>query len=223
MEGEMPCLPEDDTTGDDLATGVLARFHSSTRDDHQHLCAAVGAMAQALKDQDIPRTPVAYFGATASSIDRLSRNPASGSDPVATALLSFLSMALPRVPTAVLRTKGALVAESLVRILGFGSLPEGGVKAGLKCVSHLLVVGDKGSWSSVSTLYGVLIGFVTDHRPKVRFLLNSLLKNYCLNDVCFLWALGIQFMLVFTFFYACVKCSLFWFCTTKFGRAKWKH
>nr|XP_010932375.1 RRP12-like protein [Elaeis guineensis] len=178
MEGEMPCLPEDDTTGDDLATGVLARFHSSTRDDHQHLCAAVGAMAQALKDQDIPRTPVAYFGATASSIDRLSRNPASGSDPVATALLSFLSMALPRVPTAVLRTKGALVAESLVRILGFGSLPEGGVKAGLKCVSHLLVVGDKGSWSSVSTLYGVLIGFVTDHRPKVRKQSHS-----CLQDV----------------------------------------
>ncbi|XP_010917404.1 uncharacterized protein [Elaeis guineensis] len=168
MEGEMPYLPEDEAAGEDLATGVLARFHSSTRDDHQHLCAAVGTMVQALKDQGIPLTPVAYFGATASSLDRLSRDPASGSDPVATALLSFFSIGLPKVSSAVLRSKGASVAEILVRILGFGSLPEGGVKAGLKCVSHLLVVGDKGNWPSVSTLYGVLIGFVTDHRPKVR-------------------------------------------------------
>ncbi|KAG1334382.1 RRP12-like protein [Cocos nucifera] len=177
MQGEMPYLPEDEAAGEDLAAGVLARFHSSTRDDHQHFCAAVGTMVQALKDQGIPLTPVAYFGAAASSLDRLSRDPASGSDPVATALLSFLSMALPRVSSAVLRSKGASVAETLVRILGFGSLPEGGVKAGLKCVSHLLVVGDKGNWPSVSTLYGVLIGFVTDHRPKVRKQSHVCLQN----------------------------------------------
>ncbi|XP_074568915.1 uncharacterized protein LOC141825431 [Curcuma longa] len=84
MESDAAFLSGDDETaaldGDDLAVGVLARFQSSSNEDRQHLCSTVGAMAQALKDQGIPHTPVAYFGATISSLDRLSRNPASGSD-----------------------------------------------------------------------------------------------------------------------------------------------
>ncbi|RWW12706.1 hypothetical protein GW17_00023619 [Ensete ventricosum] len=113
--------------GDDIAASVLARFQSSEREDHQHLCAAVGAIAQALKDQGISLTPVAYFGATASSLDRLSRNPASGSDPAAASLLSFLAVAFPRVSPPVIRSRWTEVSETLVRILGFNSLPPGGV------------------------------------------------------------------------------------------------
>ncbi|OAY67734.1 RRP12-like protein isoform X1 [Ananas comosus] len=155
---------------DDLGSAVLVRHQSSPREDHQHLCAAVGAMAQTLKDQRIPLTPVAYFGATAASLDRLSRDPsaAAASDPVTTALLTFLSSVLPRVSAAVLRSKGPSVAESVVRILGFRSLPDGGVKSGLKCIAHLIAFGDKSNWSRLSPYYGVLLGFVTDHRPKVR-------------------------------------------------------
>lgn len=153
--------------GDDIAAGVLARFQSSEREDHQHLCAAVGTIAQALKDQGIPLTPVAYFGATASSLDRLSRDPASGSDPATASLLSFLAVAFPRVSSPVIRSRWTEVSEILVRILGFNSLPPGGMKSGLRCASYLLAVGDKTNWSALSPLYAVLLSFVTAQRLKV--------------------------------------------------------
>ncbi|CAL9057574.1 unnamed protein product [Musa banksii] len=164
--------------GDDIAAGVLARFQSSEREDHQHLCAAVGTIAQALKDQGIPLTPVAYFGATASSLDRLSRDPASGSDPAAASLLSFLAVAFPRVSRPVILSRWTEVSEILVRILGFNSLPPGGVKSGLRCASYLLAVGDKTNWSALSPLYAVLLSFVTAQRLKVRKECHS-----CLSDV----------------------------------------
>lgn len=59
------------------------------------------------------------------------------------------------------------MATTVCRILGFGSVAA--VKAGLKCISHLMIVGEKGNWESVATVYGVLLGFVTDNRPKVKF------------------------------------------------------
>ncbi|XP_020270530.1 RRP12-like protein [Asparagus officinalis] len=46
--------------------------------------------------------------------------------------------------------------------------PVSGVKAGLKCVGSLVKVGEKGNWAQVSAVYGVVLGFVTDPRPKVR-------------------------------------------------------
>ncbi|ONK66057.1 uncharacterized protein A4U43_C06F3720 [Asparagus officinalis] len=125
-------------------------------------------MAQALKDQSIPQSPVAFFAATVSSLDRLSRDPNSGTDPVTSALLGFLAMTVPRVPPAVVRSKWDSVAEMLVRVLGLVALPVSGVKAGLKCVGSLVKVGEKGNWAQVSAVYGVVLGFVTDPRPKVR-------------------------------------------------------
>ncbi|XP_073010207.1 uncharacterized protein [Typha latifolia] len=163
----------------DFSAGILSRLQNSSREDHQHMCAAIGAMAQALKDQGMPLTPVAYFSATTASLDRLSRDPAAAaSDPVTASLLSFLSTSLPRVPVAVLRSKGASVAQSVVHILGLQSLPDGGVKAGLKCLAHLIVVGDKSNWESLSPFYGVVLSFATDHRPKVRKQSHS-----CLHDI----------------------------------------
>lgn len=171
MESGAAFYPGDDDTaaldGDDLAAGVLARFQSSSNDDRQHLCATVGAMAQALKDQGIPRTPVAYFGATISSLDRLSRNPASGSDPATASLLSFLAIALPKVPRPVVRSRWKEVSETLIRVLRFDSLQPAGVKSGLRCASYLLAGGDKANWSDLSPLYDYLIGFMTDQRQKV--------------------------------------------------------
>ncbi|WOL06526.1 hypothetical protein Cni_G15260 [Canna indica] len=182
MESDTPFFPEDDGAVafdcDDLATGVLARFQCSAREDHQHLCAVVGAMAQALKDQGLPLTPIAYFGAIASSLDRLSCDPTSGSDPALASLLSFLAIALPRVPRPAVRSRWAEVSKTLVGILGFHSLLPAGLKAGLRCATYLLAVGDKTNWSVLEPLYSVLIGFITDQQQKVRKECYS-----CLSDV----------------------------------------
>jgi ribosomal RNA-processing protein 12 len=55
----------------------------------------------------------------------------------------------------------------VVRILGFGSLSDNGVKAGLKCIAGLMVGGDKSSWSNLSPSFGAVLRLATDHRPKV--------------------------------------------------------
>ncbi|KAG9443732.1 hypothetical protein H6P81_015072 [Aristolochia fimbriata] len=161
----------------DLCESVLARFRNSTREDHQHLCAVISAMSQELKDHKLPSTPISYFGATISSLTRLSSD-SSGSDPVVTALLTVLSLAVPRISVSVLRVNRSLISETVERVLGYSSVSIGGVKAGLKCISHLIVAGDKKSWSSVASLYGIILRFITDHRAKVRNQSHS-----CLCDI----------------------------------------
>ncbi|KAK9161138.1 hypothetical protein Syun_007479 [Stephania yunnanensis] len=54
---------------DDICDYILSRLCNSTVEERQRLCAAVGAMAQELKDQGIPSTHTAYLGTTISSLD----------------------------------------------------------------------------------------------------------------------------------------------------------
>ena len=160
-----------DEPSEDICSSILSRYNSSPIDHHQHLCAAVGAISQELKEHSLPLTPISYFGATISSLDRLSSSATSPpSDPIVDALLTLLSIIMPKVSSAVVRTKGGSVATTVCRILGIGSAASvAAVKAGLKCISHLMIVGEKGNWESVAPVYGVLLGFVTDNRPKVKF------------------------------------------------------
>ncbi|XP_058214149.1 uncharacterized protein LOC131325744 [Rhododendron vialii] len=152
---------------DDFCNSILSRYSNSTEEHHQHLCAVIGAMSQELKDQKLPLTPIAYFGATCSSLDRLS----SETEPpahVLDSLLTLLSLVLPRVSSAILKKKTEYVSGVVVRVLRSKSITPGAAASGMKCVSHLLVIGEKFSWSDVSPLYKVLIDHVTDDHPKVR-------------------------------------------------------
>ncbi|XP_068658787.1 uncharacterized protein [Aristolochia californica] len=162
---------------EDFCDLVLARYRNSNRDDHEHLCAVIGAMSQELKDHNLPLTPISYFAATISSLSRLSSD-SSGSDPVIAALMTVLSLAALRISVSVLRVKGSLISETVGRILGFSSVSPGAINAGLKCISHLIMVGDKKSWLNIAPLYGIILRFLTDHRPKVRKQSHS-----CLCDV----------------------------------------
>ncbi|XP_030530465.1 RRP12-like protein isoform X3 [Rhodamnia argentea] len=172
--------PHDPAVEDDFCCSILARFAGSSQDDHQHLCAVVGAMSQELKDQCLPRTPIAYFGATCSSLDKLlSASP--GPDPqghVVESLMTLLCLLLPKVSASVVRKRSQYVSELVLRVVRGGCLPPGAVGSGLKCVSHLLNVSKDANWSSVAQLYGVLLGFVTESHPKIRRQ-----SHLCLRDV----------------------------------------
>ncbi|OVA08308.1 putative domain NUC173 [Macleaya cordata] len=167
---------------EDICSSLLSRFGNSTKEDHQHLCAVVGGMSQELKDQKLPLAPIALFGATISSLDRLSLE-SEPSGHIITALLTFQSMILPKISAAVLRNKRSFVLEPVVRILRSKSASVGAVTSGLKCISHLLAVGDKGSWSEISQLYGILLGFVTDSRAKANNEQVRKQSHSCLCDV----------------------------------------
>ena len=151
----------------DFCSAILARLGHSAREEDQHLCAVIGAMSQELKDQGMPSTPVAYFGATWSALDRLLAEPEPLASRAVEALLTILSLLLPRVAAAVLRKKAEPAAALVVRALQSPAPTVVAAVAGLKCVSYLVTVRDAASWSEVSQLYGILLGFVTDSRPKV--------------------------------------------------------
>ncbi|KAL3637285.1 hypothetical protein CASFOL_019584 [Castilleja foliolosa] len=177
MEGvELEMVPSAQHSDEDFCTAVLSQFSKSTNEHHLNICAAIGAMSQELIDQNQPLTHITYFGATCSSLDRLSSN----SDPVGhllDALLTILSLVIDRLSPAVLRTKYSYLSELLIRILGMKSVGVNGVLPGFKCTSLLLIVREKVEWADVSHLYGFLIGHVADDRPKVRKQLHTCLRE----------------------------------------------
>ncbi|KZV18259.1 hypothetical protein F511_34072 [Dorcoceras hygrometricum] len=163
---------------EEFCNEVLAQFNNSTNEHHLHICAAVGVMSQELRDQNLPTTPVAYFGATCSSLDRISSSDPEPPGHLLDSLITILSVVLNKLPSVVLKTKYSYLSELLVRILRVKSVGVNGVVPGLKCVSKLLIVREKVEWADVALLYGVLLGHITDERAKVRKQSQS-----CLHDI----------------------------------------
>ncbi|XP_054814971.1 uncharacterized protein LOC129315359 isoform X2 [Prosopis cineraria] len=179
MEGielEEPCLSLNEDNGD-FCSSILSRFGNSTDESHQHLCAVICAMSQEFKEQNLPSTYVAYFGAACSSLDRLCSEP-DAPNHLVDALLTILSNVITCVPVAILKKKRDFLSHLLVQVLRSPSMAETSVIPGLKCVSHLLRHRDSLMWSDVSRLLSVLLGFVIDSRPKVRRQ-----SHLCLRDV----------------------------------------
>ncbi|KAK7388294.1 hypothetical protein VNO78_23108 [Psophocarpus tetragonolobus] len=159
-----------DEGNDDLCNSILSRFANSTDESHQHLCAVVGAMSQELRDNNKPSTPFAYFCAARLSLQQFTSDP-NPSSHVIDALLTVLSLAIPRVPRSLLKKQslqGEPFSELLFRVLRSPSASESALVSALKCLSHLLIAGESVDWSDVSPLFNVLLGFLTDSRPKVR-------------------------------------------------------
>ncbi|KAJ1418786.1 hypothetical protein SESBI_15725 [Sesbania bispinosa] len=180
IEMEEPAFILDKEANDDFCNSILSRFGNSTAENHQHLCAVIGAMSQELKDHNLPSSPVAYFGATCSSLDRIASEPNSPNHLIDT-LLTILSLLIARVPVAVLKKKREFLSELVERVLRSQSASESAVVCGLKCLSHLLINRDSVNWSDVSLLFNVLLDFITDSRPKVRKQSHSCLRDVLLN------------------------------------------
>ncbi|GAV70952.1 NUC173 domain-containing protein [Cephalotus follicularis] len=168
------------STTDDFCDSILSHFSNSTQEDHQHLCAVIGAMSQELKDQNLPSSPIAYFGATCSSLNLLSSDP-NPPPHVIDSLMTILSLLLTKIPAAVSKKKGDFLSDLVMRVLRMNSVTAGATVAGLKCVSHLLIVRDRGSWSDVAQLYGILLVSITDSRPKVRKQSQSCIRDVLLS------------------------------------------
>jgi len=182
---EVPAFGTDEGN-DDLCNSIISRFGNSTEENHQHLCAVIGAMSQELKDNNKPSTPFAYFCAARLSLDKFT-SESNPSRHIIDALLTVLSLAIPRVPRVLLKKEslqGQPLSESLLRVLRSSSASESAIVSGLKCLSHLLIVKESVDWSDVSPLFNVLLGFLTDARPKV--LIHLLKSDYgvCYRHSC---------------------------------------
>ncbi|MED6156088.1 hypothetical protein PIB30_011550 [Stylosanthes scabra] len=167
-------------SNDDFCDSILSRFSGSTKESHLHLCAVVGAMSQELKDQKLPSSPVAYFGAACSSLDRISVEPNPPSHVIG-ALLTVISLLIPKVPAAVLNKQREFLSQLVERVLRSLVASESVMVSGLKCLSHLLIRRNSVNWSDVSNLFKLLLGFLTDSRPKVRRQSHLCLRDVLLN------------------------------------------
>ncbi|KAL3532733.1 hypothetical protein ACH5RR_006254 [Cinchona calisaya] len=167
MEGiEMDAHPQffDD---DDVCSTILSQFNDGANEHHLHVCTAIGAMSQELKDQNLPLKPLSYFGATCSSLLRLSETQAPGH--LVDALVTILAVVIGKLNNAaVLRKKFDYLSDLLIRIIRVKSVVgPNGIIPGLKCISLLLKENSLG-WSEVAQLYDILVGYMTDDRSKVR-------------------------------------------------------
>uniref|UniRef100_A0A0E0K602 Uncharacterized protein n=1 Tax=Oryza punctata TaxID=4537 RepID=A0A0E0K602_ORYPU len=76
---------------------------------------------------------------------------------------------------------GREVADDVVRVLEFPSTPDSGVRAGVRCLAHLISAGEKANWEAVEPLYGVVLRLAVDPRPKVRKQSHSCLRDILLS------------------------------------------
>ncbi|BAS81232.1 Os02g0782100, partial [Oryza sativa Japonica Group] len=61
------------------------------------------------------------------------------------------------------------------------STPDSGVRAGVRCLAHLISAGEKANWEAVEPLYGVVLRLAVDPRPKVRKQSHSCLRDILLS------------------------------------------
>ncbi|CAK9159241.1 unnamed protein product [Ilex paraguariensis] len=165
---------------DSFCDSVMSQFSNSKQEHHHHICTIIGTMSQELKDQSLPLVPTAYFGATCSSLERLSLEP----DPpthIIDALTTILSLVVDRVSPSILKKKYDYLCDLIVKVLRSKSITPLGVASGLKCIKQLLIAHDKGNWADLSHLYGVLLSYITDDRPKVRRQSHMCLRDGLLN------------------------------------------
>lgn len=164
-----------DFEADDFCAAVLSQFSDSANESHVHICTAIGAMSQELKDQNLPLTPITYFGATCSSLQRVSTAEAEDPQPhLVDALSTILSLVIDKISRAALLKKFDYTSNLLARILRQKTTGVQGILSCLKGVSYLLLVREKANWADVAELYGFLVGFVADDRPKVSIFVTKI-------------------------------------------------
>uniref|UniRef100_A0A803MF62 Ribosomal RNA-processing protein 12-like conserved domain-containing protein n=1 Tax=Chenopodium quinoa TaxID=63459 RepID=A0A803MF62_CHEQI len=138
---------------EDFCTSIISQFGKSSNEQHLNLCNVIGTMSQGLKDNNVPLLPAAYFGSIISSLDRLcvsSDSSSTSPNHNVEALLTLMSLIMPRIPVGSLRTRKKLLLDLLIRVLRGGScLSTDSVVAGLSCVSGLLIIRDSLIWSDV--------------------------------------------------------------------------
>ncbi|XP_010533237.1 PREDICTED: RRP12-like protein [Tarenaya hassleriana] len=162
---------------EDFGEWMLSRLSQSSRPDHQHLCAIITELSNSLKEKNLPQTPVAFYGATASSLDHLLSADAAPPSVVVEPHIFILSLVFPRVSAAILKKDG--LALRLVRsVLCLSSASSNSLASGLKCLCHLLTNVELLSGKEGPESYSVLLSYVIHSDVKVRRQ-----AHLCLRDI----------------------------------------
>ncbi|KAM5547225.1 hypothetical protein ABKV19_001632 [Rosa sericea] len=154
------------TTVDDAAANIgfsiLMRFSDSRREIDFEIRKLITVMCQVFRDHKAPPTPVAYLGATCSSLGLIAASKPRPSDDVLHAHITILSIVIPKVPAAFLINNLQLVCNSLAPALRSSSPSfDGAACTGVKCIAQLLIRSTNcvNNWSQVSKPFRFLFSF----------------------------------------------------------------
>ncbi|KAL5708035.1 hypothetical protein ACHQM5_018873 [Ranunculus cassubicifolius] len=153
----------------DIETLILSKSPKFPSKNHQHFCTALSQISQNLNSQNLPLTPLSYFTATVSSLHTLSLDvnlTYFTADVIA--LLRILSVILSEISGNDLSKNREYVKEVIGGIVRSGEVSEEAVVVAIKCVESVVVCNGGGNWEEVKEMYGLIVGFVTDSRVKVR-------------------------------------------------------
>ncbi|GJV45364.1 RRP12-like protein [Tanacetum coccineum] len=154
---------------DDFCNQMMSQLKDSEDDDFA-MKTIFGDISQSLKETNLPLTPLAYLGATCTSLDKLllvvseSNNVSSSVD----GLVSIVSMLLPHISSPLLRKESQFISSLITRVIHSNNNHIVVVCRGLKCISHLIVFGHHTTWSLVSPLFSLLLSFIVNSNLKVR-------------------------------------------------------
>ncbi|KAL3700630.1 hypothetical protein R1sor_018652 [Riccia sorocarpa] len=157
----------DDSMGDDPCGEILRHFRRSQAPEHRHLCAIAMAISEILKEQSLPASPTACFAAAMSSLER-QINTTPRDLAVTTAIVTFLSRVIDRVPPPVLRSKSEKTLQLLLQVLNADSSVAGTVKPTLNCVRTVVTASDLSSWLPLAKPFSIALKYCVDQKPKVR-------------------------------------------------------
>ncbi|KAF8071289.1 uhpC [Scenedesmus sp. PABB004] len=148
-----------------IASEIRARHGHSAQPESQRVLAALQAVLEVIAGQGMAPTPTAIFAALMAALDR---PDAQASPETSLAMCTILGTALSRVPTGVLRAKFVGSVQLLCRVVGAQRGAAPAAKASLLCLGQVLAAAEPGAWHAAAPGWQLLLGFLTDARPKVR-------------------------------------------------------
>ncbi|RUS35558.1 hypothetical protein BC938DRAFT_478477 [Jimgerdemannia flammicorona] len=124
--------------------------------------------AKALKEQNAPKTPTAYFAALMTTLE--AQKNAQGRSEIRTAILYLLDIVFPRLPQSVLRSKFPEVLVILATSLEKDKAEAPTIRSVIGCLETLLIAQDTATWIQATTkkAFQTLLVLSIDPRPKVR-------------------------------------------------------
>lgn len=151
-----------------LVDDVLRRHGRSAQQHSRTICSTVKAIVAALEHEKVEPKPTALFAALVLALEGAAKQKtASQSDDVA-ALVYLLEEAAGRMPRQAVQLKFERSVKIVCKVLESVKDSPQCLKSGVGCLSTLLCSHDPQNFPSAANAFGLLLGFVVDHRPKVR-------------------------------------------------------
>lgn len=133
---------------------------------HREILAVLAAVTEVIKEQGGKESETEYFAALMTTLETVD------SEESATAVAYLLSLAIKRVPAAVLRSRFSQISKKLLDAIATHAENESTslLKSLLLCVACVLRVQEAPMWSQSSTqhIYSCLLTFTTHKKPRVR-------------------------------------------------------